>query len=959
MAERPTFSAERIASFGPFRLLSAQQLLLEEETPVRLGSRAFEILSTLVERPGELVSKAELTARVWPDTFVDENTLRVHVSGLRKALGDGQPGRRYLANVPGRGYRFVAPVDIFAPEASPVYEKTAVGRDHNLPVSQSRVVGRAEVIGALLGQLPKRRFVTIVGAGGIGKTTVALALAEALLPAYEDGVRLVDLAPVNDPQHVTNALGTTLGITVHSEDATPLLIDFLRDKRMLVVLDSCEHVIETTAALAERLLAEAPGVHILATSREPLRADGERVSRLSPLESPTVASDLTAAEALAFPAVQLFVERAAAVMDGFELGDTDAPIVADICHKLGGVALAIELAAARVDAFGIRQLSVLLDDRFRILKRGKRTAQPRHQSLAATLDWSYEFLPESERVVLRRLAVFAGAFTLESAIAVAGDDSTDIVDGVANLVAKSLISADVGEAVVQYRLLDTTRAYAMQKLVESGEAEAYARRRARHHFDWFKRAEAEWATLSYGMKWLNDNGRRVDDVRNALNWAFSPHGDPAFGVALSITSMRIWLELALVHECRAHVERALAALALLPSRSKHDELKLRLTRGLVLPHTTPVLSKDEGSFAETLALAEELEDPDAQLETLYQWSVHCLYVGNFRETLIFAQRHYALADSSGLGHMGLMGKLMAGIALYYLGDSAGALRYIEPIINQPEPSVRVLSGMQLMAFHIYANLLWLRGWPDQAVRCTQQAVAVVLATKVWMMIVNILENAACPIPLLVGDLADAERSIAMLLEYSAKPGLSRFNAMGRCLQGRLLFAQGNLAGLSILRSALDWLGETGIALRYAISLGALAEGLAGTGRLAEARTTIDEALERVESNEERWCMAELLRIKGEILRLDGSADADRTAEDCFHQALDWAHRQGALSWELRAAMSLAKLWHQNGKTAEAHDLLSAVYDRFTEGFDTADLRTARELLDELHMASAAHGGTAS
>ena len=349
----PTISAERAISFGPFRLLPAQRLLLEDETPVRLGSRALEILVALIEGAGELVSKAELIARLWPDTFVDENTLRVHVAGLRKALGDGQPGRRYLANVPGRGYRFVAQIDHSEPAAPSIAKRAVTDRDHNLPVSQSRAVGRADVISALLEQLPRWRFLTIVGGGGIGKTTVALALAEALLPAYEHGVRLVDLAPVNDPRFVPNALGTALGVAVNSEDAIRQLTDFLGDKQLLVILDSCEHVVEAAAVLAEQLLAGAPGIHILATSREPLRAEGERVHRLSPLESPAPSTDITAAEALAFPAVRLFVERAAAIQDGFELSDADAPIVADICNKLGGIALAIELAAARVDAFGI------------------------------------------------------------------------------------------------------------------------------------------------------------------------------------------------------------------------------------------------------------------------------------------------------------------------------------------------------------------------------------------------------------------------------------------------------------------------------------------------------------------------------------------------------------------------------------------------------------------------------
>src|SRR5262249_4696546 len=281
---------------------------------------------------------------------------------------------------------------------------------------------------------------------------------------------------------------STLGVAIQSGNAIPDLIAYLQDKRMLLVLDSCEHVIEAAAALAEQILQNAAAVQILATSREPLRAKGERLHRLSPLELPVSSSELTASAALAFPSVQLFVERAAANLDGFELTDADAPVVADICRKLEGMPLAIELAATRVDAFGVRQLSALLDDRIRLLKYGRRTALPRHRTLTAALDWSYEFLPEDERVLLRRLSVFSSVFTLDSASAVAADAKTDVVEGVANLVAKSLVSADVGGAVVQYRLLDTTRAYAMQKLIESGEVEDYVRRHAEHHRDLLERA---------------------------------------------------------------------------------------------------------------------------------------------------------------------------------------------------------------------------------------------------------------------------------------------------------------------------------------------------------------------------------------------------------------------------------------------------------------------------------------
>ena len=410
MAGWPAPSAVPCFSFGPFRFFPARQLLLEGETPVRLGSRALEILAALAERPGELVSKDELVARVWPNTVVEESNLKVNVAALRRALGEGRAGRRYIATVSGRGYRFVAPVELSEPGSSPALRSAAPGHSHNLPVSLTRTIGRADAIDALLKQLPRRRIVTIVGPGGIGKTTVALAAAEALIAAYEHGVGFVDLAPLQDPQLVVSAVASALRLTIHSGDALPALIAYLRDRQALVVLDSCEHVIDAAALLAEQIISGAPAVHILATSREPLRVKGEQVHRLSPLTGPPAWSQLTAVEALTFPAIQLFVERAAESLEGFELSDADAPIVAEICHKLEGIALAIELAATRIDAFGLRQLSALLEDRFRLLRQGRRTALARHRTLAAALDWSYEILPEYERTILRRLGCVCRPF---------------------------------------------------------------------------------------------------------------------------------------------------------------------------------------------------------------------------------------------------------------------------------------------------------------------------------------------------------------------------------------------------------------------------------------------------------------------------------------------------------------------------------------------------------------------
>jgi predicted ATPase/DNA-binding winged helix-turn-helix (wHTH) protein len=497
-------------TFSPFSFHPARHLLLEGETVVHLGSRALEILAALVERPGELVSKDELVARVWPNTIVEESNLKVNVAALRRALGEGRPGRRYIATVSGRGYRFVAPVELSEPGSSPVLRSTAPEHSHNLPVSLTRTIGRADAIDALLEQLPRHRLITVVGPAGIGKTTVAVAAAETLITAYEHAVRFVDLAPLGDPQFVPSAVASALGLAIHSDDVVAGLTAYLQDKQMLVVLDNCEHVIEATAFLAERILSSAPDVQILATSRERLHVKGEQVHRLSPLASPPVSSGLTAVQALTFPAIQLFVERAAESLEGFELSDADAPIVAEICRKLEGIALAIELAASRIDAFGVRELSTLLEDRFQLLRQGRRTALTRHRTLAAALDWSYEILPEYERTILRRLSVFAGAFTLESATAViagSGILGPEAVESLANLVARSLVSADVGGAIAQYRLLNTTRAYALQKLAESGELEAVERRHAEHHRNLFEQTEREWETWPTA-EWLAEYGRK-------------------------------------------------------------------------------------------------------------------------------------------------------------------------------------------------------------------------------------------------------------------------------------------------------------------------------------------------------------------------------------------------------------------------------------------------------------------
>jgi DNA-binding winged helix-turn-helix (wHTH) protein len=313
-AEQPS---HKEFSFASFRLLRDKRLLLRGEDPVRLGGRALEILAALVERPGTVVTKEELFARVWPKQFVEEGNLKFHVAALRKALGDGQGDNRFIVNIPGRGYCFVAAVESLD-RKQPSAGAAVSNPESRLPTPITRIVGRSDTIVALATQLPQHRFITIVGPGGIGKTTVAVAVADTLLSTFSDGVRFIDLAPIGDSSHVPSAFAAALGASVQAENAVQGLISFLRDKHILIVVDNCEHVIEIVAALVEGIARQTRRTNILATSREPLRADGEHVHRLEPLAVPPVSEELTAAQALAFPAVQLFVERAVAAQDTFD-----------------------------------------------------------------------------------------------------------------------------------------------------------------------------------------------------------------------------------------------------------------------------------------------------------------------------------------------------------------------------------------------------------------------------------------------------------------------------------------------------------------------------------------------------------------------------------------------------------------------------------------------------------------
>src|SRR5882724_114288 len=463
--------------FGPFELSIGERVLRRDGRVIPLGDRALDILTYLADRPGEVIAKQELIDHVWSDVTVEEGSLRVHVAAIRKALGDGQFGNRYIANIKGRGYSFVGTVGQLGGGTEGRNGKFR--HQGRLPVRPIMMIGRETVVSEVSRKLRNVRFVTLLGPGGIGKTTIALAVGRTAAEEFGGNVYFADLESLTDPRHVTGAVATSLGLALKSKDPGLELVDLVRSRKLLIILDNCEHVIETVALLAEQLYQQTEQVYLLTTSRELLKVEGEHCYRVLPLEFPSDGSEQTANAVLRYPAVQLFVRRVAARAGSFVLTDEEAPFVAEMCRKLDGLPLAIELAAGQVAALGLKNTVAELE----VLKLGHRSTVARHQTLKATFDWSYDLLSDVERIAFIRVAPFVGHFTLDGARYVADDlgfADGDFFDAIARLVEKSLIATRLNEGQAEYRLLNTTRASALKRLEEHAELDAVSRRHAEY-----------------------------------------------------------------------------------------------------------------------------------------------------------------------------------------------------------------------------------------------------------------------------------------------------------------------------------------------------------------------------------------------------------------------------------------------------------------------------------------------
>jgi predicted ATPase len=788
----------------------------------------------------------------------------------------------------------------------------------------------------------------------IGKTALALEVARRIHSEFANGGWLVELASLSDPELVPTAVASALGLRLGSKTVSPEAVGrAIAEKSLLLVLDNCEHVIDATALLAETLIRLSPRATILATSREVFRTAGEYAYRVPPLDVPAIGRE-EPDHILSQSAVELFIARTDALAPDPSPHTANLSTIAAICRHLDGFPLAIEFAAARAAMLGAAQVAAGLRDRIALLPSGRRTTIARRRTLRATLDWSYDLLPEPEQGLLRHLAIFSAGFTLAAVAAVVDDGDgieLPIADAIASLVYKSLVTLDRSVATPRWHLLETIRAYALEKLIAHDEIDAAARRHAKFYRDFFASRRLDAQVPGDDMESFT---REIDNVRAALDWSFSAAGEAEIGVTLTAAYVPAWLHAALPTECSERTERAMNHLAPGMNVSVPLLMQLHFAFGLMPAFTMSPVEPAKAALSKALTLAEQISDLQAQFQILWGlWVLNC-EIGESHATYSVTQQLSLVARRIGDPSASLMVQRLRGFVLEMQGQHQQSREYSERVVRHYiRPTDRRLTAwgqfdQRVLARAMLARTLWFQGYAEQAMAHARLSLEEAQRTNLPLSIGEALRVAVCDIALMTGDLETAEQSITMLIDVATSQNAPFWGILGRCFRGKLAVVRGDFAeGCALLRTELDFCERANWPIWYPEFVGAMAEGLAELGLVAEACVAVDKGLTSADQGGERFYYPELLRLKGELLLRQPTSQADPGAERSFQTALCLARQQGTLALELRAALSFSRFRVTQDRHDEARGILSAVYDQFTEGFDTPDLQAAKDLLATL------------
>jgi predicted ATPase/DNA-binding winged helix-turn-helix (wHTH) protein len=940
---------------GQLEVLLDRRELRVDGRKVRAGSRAFDILALLIAARGDVVAKEEIIRRVWPTTVVEKNNLEVHICALRRVFGRE---RDRIRTVPGRGYRLIldgTPQSLPTPGlskqsrpkqgalesgirkpdgslqparkgmAQPAVADSARESARSeagpkprqpLPARMPELIGRHEALAEIADALRAHRIVTLVGTGGIGKTRLAVELAHFQQREFANGVVFVPLSAADGWRSALDALAVAMGSRLAAgPGALAQLAGEWRDREALVVLDNCEQILDIAAAIAEALVAADARIRVLATSREALRVQDETVHHVQPLAlpSPTVRAN----DVLETPAVQLFLARAQADAAHFVLDEPAVRLAADVCRRLDGIPLALELAASRAAVLGLGQLAANLDNRFSILTGGRRTALPRHQTLQATLDWSYRLLAEDEQKLLRWLGILVGGFTFDAARAVgdyAGLTAIATLDALSGLAARSLLATEPEGAGYRYRLLETTRAYAQQQLDDEGERARAADAQASLVLTLLRELQKQW-TQQPVEEWLVHFTRELGNVRAALDWTLDGAGNAAVGIELAAITVPWLYELSLVEECCSRARAALRRIAqtgeaALPvDAGTHMQLVAGLAAAAV--YTDGPLEETREAWSRVLDHALDTGNTGHALRARWGlWNWH-QYGGRAREALVLARSFGEQARASHEAIHSVLAARVEGIAQHYAGNQPRARQLLEQMIGQYEaPLARWHTtgfriDQSIVARATLARVLWTQGEQREACELAAQSFHAAMRADHEIVTCYVLVEAAVPLALLDGDAAAAKRGIDVLQRLATRFGLTIWSTCCACYDAWLAtLTQPGPEATARLAVAIAALRATNFLAPLPMLSGQLAQALMNEARDSEALAVVGEAGRQCEQSGARWYDEALGRINDEIW---GTRYGGRIARHTIAAVTGERDRQLTASPEIRAAMGAPRL----------------------------------------------------